>query len=190
MNEYTYDDLIVNPNKEGIESLIGKEVYFYDNPSLCLKAANEKSPVMVGILVEISKDSINPFWVEGKSGIYEYPCIIEKKEEPKPEFIPFTSADEFIEEYDSANYSVSTGTMANRLLNYGGIWLKGKNSDVYHMVTDVWSCGVVIGDINMNTTKIEEGEYLTFNGVMKWKELLEHYTFLDGSPCGKLEENE
>lgn len=190
MNEYTYDDLIVNPNKEGIESLIGKEVYFYDNPSLCLKAANEKSPVMVGILVEISKDSINPFWVEGKSGIYEYPCIIEKKAEPKPEFTPFTSAEEFIEAYDSANYSVSTGTMENRLLNYGGIWLKGKDSGAYYMVTELWGCGLVIDDINMKTTKIEKDRYLTVNGVTHWKDLLGHYTLLDGSPCGKLEETE
>ena len=35
MSEYTYDNVIINPYKEGVESLVGKEVYFYDNPSLC-----------------------------------------------------------------------------------------------------------------------------------------------------------
>ena len=38
MAEYSYDNIIVNPFKEGIESLIGKEVYFHNNPSLCLNS--------------------------------------------------------------------------------------------------------------------------------------------------------
>ena len=40
---YTYDNVIINPTKEGIESLIGKEVYFHTNPTLCLEKANEGS---------------------------------------------------------------------------------------------------------------------------------------------------
>ena len=64
MNEYTYDNIVIDPTKEGMESLIGKEVYFHDNPSLCLKNANDKSPVMSGILVEICRVSINPFLIK------------------------------------------------------------------------------------------------------------------------------
>ena len=99
MSEYTYDSVIINPCKEGIESLIGKEVYFEANPFLCLKAANEKLTSNLGILVEVYKDSINPFCVKGKSGSYKYPCIIEKKEEPKPEYIPFQDGLEFFNSY-------------------------------------------------------------------------------------------
>ena len=40
MEEYTYDNVIINPTQEDVESLIGKEVYFQDNPWLCLKCAN------------------------------------------------------------------------------------------------------------------------------------------------------
>ena len=37
MAEYTCSNIIIDPTKEGIESLIGKEVYFHNNPSLCLE---------------------------------------------------------------------------------------------------------------------------------------------------------
>ena len=190
MSEYVFEDLIMNPETPNLESLIGKEVYYNNIPLYCLKVANDNDGV--GILREIRKDCCKPFYVEIPSigTIVNYPCIIPKKEEPKPEFIPFTSAEEFIEAYDSANYSVSMGTMANRLLNYGGIWLKGKDSRAYYMVTEIWDCGLVIDDINMKTTKIEEDLYFTVNGVTHWDELFENYAFLDGSPCGKLEETE
>lgn len=188
MSEYVFEDLIMNPENSGLESLIGKEVYYHNMPLYCLKEANDNDEV--GILREIRKDCCKPFYVEIPSSrtIINYACIIPKKEEPKPEFIPFTSADEFIDAYDSANYSVINGTRANRLLNYGGIWLKGKDSRAYYMVTEIWDCGLVIDDINMKTTKIEEDLYFTVNGVTHWDELFGYYTFLDGSPCGKLRE--
>ena len=191
MSEYVFEDLIMNPETPNLERLIGKEVYFCDIPLKCLKCANKDDNCKTGILKEIRKDDMMlPFLVEIPNGmILRYACIIPKKEEPKSEFIPFTSAEEFIEEYDSANYSVSMGTMANRLLNYGGIWLKGKDSRAYYMVTEIWDCGLVIDDINMKTTKIEEDLYFTVNGVTHWDELLGYYTFLDGSPCGKLRKN-
>ena len=48
---YTYDNIIINPTKEGLESLVGKEVYFHNNPILCLENANEKSTDSLGVLV-------------------------------------------------------------------------------------------------------------------------------------------
>ena len=188
MEEYTYDNVIINPTQEGIESLIGKEVYFHENPYICLERANKDSLFGSGILVKIRKDLANPFHVEQSNGVCACPCIIPKKE-LKPEFVPFESADEFLDEYDNANYSVNSGTLENKLLNYGGIWLKGKDSRAYYMVTEIWDCGLVIDDINMKTTKIEEDLYFTVNGVTHWDELLGYYTFLDGSPCGKLRKN-
>ena len=41
MVEYTYDNIFIDPSKEGIESLIGKEVYFSDIPNICLENANK-----------------------------------------------------------------------------------------------------------------------------------------------------
>lgn len=188
MDKYTRENLIIDPETQGLEDIIGKEVYANDVPLYCLKCANEN--LQVSILREIRKNDFFPFRVEDPDGrILGFDCIIVKKEEPKSEFIPFTSADEFIDAYDSANYSVINGTRANRLLNYGGIWLKGKDSRAYYMVTEIWDCGLVIDDINMKTFKIEKDRYLTVNGVTHWKELLEYYIFLDGTPCGKPKEN-
>lgn len=179
MSEYTYDNIIIDPHKEGIGSLIGKEVYFEAKPFLCLKAANEKLASSSGILVEVYKDSINPFCVKGKSGSYKYPCIIEKKEEPKPEFIPFESADEFLDEYDNANYSVSSGTLGNKLLNYGGVWLKSKKDNSLCMVAGICDDGLVICDKKMTIS-----DSIEYNVKMSWAEILADFVFLDGTPCG------
>lgn len=179
MSEYTYDNVIINPCKEGIESLIGKEVYFEAKPFLCLKAANEKLASNLGILVEVYKDSINPFCVKGKSGSYKYPCIIEKKEEPKSEFVPFKSADEFIDEYDNANYSINSGTLENRLLSYGGVWLKSKKDCSLCMVAGVSNNGLVICD-----KEIPLSNPIEYNVKMSWKEILANFVFADGTPCG------
>lgn len=179
MEEYTYDNVIINPTQEDVESLIGKEVYFEAKPFLCLKAANEKLASNLGILVEVYKDSINPFCVKGKSGSYKYPCIIEKKEEPKPEFIPFESADEFLDEYDEATYSVSSGTLENKLLNYGGVWLKSKKDDSLCMVAGICDNGLVICDKERTIS-----DPIEYNVKMSWAEILADFVFLDGTPCG------
>lgn len=179
MEEYTYDNVIINPTQEDIESLIGKEVYFYDNPYLCLKAANKKSASNSGILVAIYKDNINPFYVKCKSGSYQYPCIIEKKEEPKPEFVPFASADEFLDEFDEANYSITHGALEHRVLEYGGIWLKSKKDNSLCMVAGVRDDGLVICDKQMTISGMVE-----YNVKMSWAEILADFVFLDGTPCG------
>lgn len=179
MGEYTYDNVIIDPHKEGIDSLIGKEVYFEAKPFLCLKAANEKLASNSGILVEVYKDSINPFCVKGKSGSYKYPCIIEKKEEPEPEFVPFASADEFLDEFDEANYSIAHGTLENRVLEYGGIWLKSKKDDSLCMVAGIQNDGLVICDKKMTIS-----DRVEYNVKMSWDEILADFVFLDGTPCG------
>ena len=187
MSEYTYDSIIINPCKEGINSLTGKEVYFEAKPSLCLKAANEKSASNSGILVEIYKDSINPFCVKGKSGSYKYPCIIVKKEESKPEYIPFKNQEEFLSYYAWYKDSLAKSSSVHHLSRLEGVWLKGKHSTALCMVTEIWDEGVVLGDVKMKTIKLECGKYLTMNGATAWCELLKDYTFPDGTPCGSLE---
>ena len=172
MAEYTYENIIINPNKEGIESLIGKEVFFNSIPCLCLDAANEKSTVSLGILVGIYKDSVNPFVVERNDTTFAYPCIIEKKEEPKPEYRPFNNSYEFINRYFCLNTDNKEHLL--QLLGVSAVWLKCKNDDIMCLVTEIWPDGVVLG-IDRKTTS--------------WKELLEDYVFLEGTPCGRLMEN-
>ena len=179
MSEYTYDNIIIDPHKEGIESLIGKEVYFHDNPSRCLKGANEKSTSISGILEGIKETDHDPFVIEKCGSFYKSPCIIEKKEEPKPEFVPFKSADEFMDEYDNANYSINSGTLENKLLNRGGVWLKSKRDCSLCLVAGVSNNGLVICD-----KEVPLSNPIKYNVKMSWEEILTNFVFLDGTPCG------
>ena len=167
MAEYTYDNIFINPSKEGIESLIGKEVYCHENPCLCLRYANKKSTDFLGVLMKIHKDSNNPFCVKQNYGVYKYPCIIEKKEEPKPKYMPFKDMYEFVNRYFYLNTNDNEQSL--QLLNMNAIWLR-YNNNTMRLVTDIWFDGVYLGSDRLKT---------------KWEELLRCYTFLDGSPCGK-----
>ena len=179
MEEYTYDNVIINPTQEDVESLIGKEVYFQDNPTLCLEKANEGSADNLGILAEINPGT-NPFCVKKYGGAYHsYACIIEKKEDPKPEFVPFESADEFLDEFDEANYSITHGTLENRVLEYGGVWLKSKKDDSLCMVAGIRDNGLVICDKERTIS-----DPIEYNVKMSWAEILSDFVFLDGTPCG------
>lgn len=181
MDKYIYDNILIDPSKEGIKNIIGKEVYFHNNPCLCLDAANENSTDNLGILIKICKDSINPFVIEKESGFFAYPCIIEKKEEPKPKYIPFENVTEFLDAYRSA-----PGCMPEEVsyLSNNGIWLNDMETDAYCMVTEIWDSGIVIGD-----KSITIGETVVFHDITAWEELLKNYTFLWGTPCGKLMED-
>ena len=168
MDEYTFENLITNPETPGLDDLIGKEVYFDDVPIYCIKWANEDYEV--GILKGVRKDNPAPFFVKTSSGcVLNYPCIIPKKEEPKPKYVPFESKEEFIDAFhyhDNDKYSETDDI----LLNYG-MWLKSIEYD-YGLVARITDDAIKVGNSSLN-----------------WKYLLDHYTFLDGSPCGKLKES-
>ena len=96
MNRYVFEDLVMNPETPDLEGLIGKEVYFCTVPLDCLKRAN--TDYEIGILREIRKGLLCPFFVEVPNGmIINYACIIPKKEEPKSEQTLPESAEDFVE---------------------------------------------------------------------------------------------
>ena len=164
MAEYTYNDIIIDPESEEAKNAIGKEVYYTNWPMDLLKfAIEDKDKGILTIASGLGFLVNDTFWQ----------CIIVKKEDPKPKYVPFESAGEFTDAYDCANYSVKNGTVENKLLSYGGVWLKGKVSGFYYMVAEIRSDGVVLaGD----------------QDVIFWSELLKDYVFIDGSPCGRLME--
>lgn len=183
MDEYTFKDLIIDPETSGLENLIGKEVYFDDVPIHCIKWANEDYEV--GILKDVHKDNPAPFFVETSSGcVLNYPCIIPKKEEPKSGYTSFKDAEEFLDAYyhnETENLDGVYHYLATR-----GIWLKDKRTEVavYCMVTKVWDSGLVICAEKMGTDGIIE-----LDSIISWSELYESFTFLDGTPCGRLGES-
>ena len=182
MTEYTYKDIIIDPTSEEAKNAIGKKCYMYDSPTMLLKMANSDDGART---LESIDESDYPF--NDKEFGSEWTCIILKKEEPKPKHIPFQDGREFF------NYYLSVESRLEKedyFLSNHGIWLKAKYADdALFMVTEIWSCGVVFS-CDMKTTEELEGEYLTINEPTTWEQLLMLYTFLDGSPCGKLTEEE
>ena len=180
MAEYTYEDISMDPEDPRLEGAIGKVCYFNDSPKMILEHANNNSPNNFFSLKEINKNNEYPF-TDGK---YEdvWTLIIIKKEEPKPEYVPFESKEEFIEAFhyhDNANYSETEDI----LMNYG-MWLWSNVDGSYKLVTEIWNAGVVIGDDKMRITN-EEGHIDVFNDTTSWVKLFSEYRFLDGSHCGK-----
>lgn len=187
MAEYTFADLIINPKTPGVGSLIGKEVYYDNTPFRCIANASKASGV--GILREIREDNYFPFYVETSNGGVPnyafYVCIIPKKEEPKPEpkYVPFKDAKEFIKAYKNAPGCLNE---EDSYLFEHGMWLKEKKRPgVYCMVTGIWNCGV---DVSGNRKSTEENSVVI--DFTLWENLYLGYTFLDGSPCGKLVEED
>ena len=191
MDKYTRENLIIDPETQGLEDIIGKEVYANDVPLYCLKCANEN--LQVSILREIRKDDFFPFRVEDPDGrILGFDCIIPKKEESEkeesePEYVPFENAEEFLDAYCHNETKKLDGIY--HYLATCGVWLEDKGENAYYMVAEIWDDGVVLGDNKMETTKASSGKYFTINGTTTWEELFENYAFLDGSPCGRLKEN-
>ena len=159
MAEYTYKDIIIDPTSEEAKNAVGEGCYFGSNPKTVLDFANCNEKNFLRVLECIKPEEDNPFY----DYKYGFPCIIVKKEEPKPEYIPFQDGREFFNSYLSVESRLEK---EDYFLSNHGIWLKDKTSKAYYMVTKIW-------DIGNDSDEIS------------WKELLEYYTFLDGSPCGK-----
>ena len=166
MAEYTYEDIIMDPEDPRLEGAIGKECYFSDYPKKLLDSARNNSSGYLDCLTNIIKEGVCPF-VDKKG--YGRTLIIIKKEEPKPKpkYVPFENVTEFLDAYRSAPGCLNE---EDYFLSNHGIWLMDCENGDYFLVTEIWGDGVVLGS-NQETTR--------------WDDLLEDFIFLDGSPCGK-----
>ena len=178
MAEYTYEDIIMDPEDPRLEDAIGKECWLSDYPKEVLDYA--RNNLKEFRLKSIEKEENFPFVDNNHED--NWALIIIKKEEPK-KYVPFETLDEFIESYKKAEERIDCSNIEGYIASCG-MWLKDTDRDAYCLVTEIWNYGVVVGDSNMNTTK-DGDEYFTFNGVTEWKKLFMEYTFMDDTPCGK-----
>ena len=176
MTEYTYEDIIMDPEDPRLEGAIGKECYFSDYPKQLLNGARNNSLEYLDCLTDIRKEAVCTFVDKNGSG---WILIIIKKEEPKPKpkYIPFENVTEFLDAYRSVPSSLPDEVS---YLSHNGIWLKDTETDAYCMVTEIWEMGIVVGNKNITI-----GETTVFNDITSWEELLEDFIFIDGKPCGK-----
>lgn len=163
MAEYTYADIIMDPEDPRLEGAIGKECYLSDFPKIVLDVARSNSTV--DRLKRIEKEKACPFVNEEEES--NWAVIIIKKEEPKPKYVPFKNIREFLISYSCYERLLTE----DYFLSNHGIWLKDKDIDgVSYIVTEIWRDGVVLGSDQHTTI---------------WKDLLDGYAFLDNTPCGR-----
>ena len=169
MNEYTYENIVINPYSDEAKSYIGRKIYYADCPADCLTRANSNNGYFLVTLKEIDTSSIFPFKFETEDSSnysYECMCIILKKEE-EPKYVPFKNKEEFLNAFKDNT----------PVMNTYGLWIYENISDydekIPRLVTEMWGDGVVIGSDKDTTT---------------WKELLERFVFENNVPCGKLQE--
>ena len=125
MAEYTYKDVIIDPDDPRVE--IGKEYYFGCLPRDVLKKANTNSS-LIGELKEIRKEDNFPFvfmdFTEGRS------CIIRKKELPYAARQTKWLADNGINKGDKVR-------IVRKADNYEGGWFRFWNPDMTKAVGKV-----------------------------------------------------
>lgn len=172
MAEYTYKDIIIDPTSEEAKNAVGKICYFSDSPRTLLSEIDCKRPVE-GILTNMD----DGYFEVDNEGYWD--CIIVKKEEPKPKYVPFESTHEFISAYYKANNEIVVNTES--MLSGFGMWLRCKENfesnarPFLACVSEIYDDCITIG---------KYPDPITFKG------LLEYCEFLDGSPCGKEVKNE
>ena len=178
MAEYTYEDIIMDPEDPRLEGAIGKECYLSDCPKIALDYARNNSSI--DRLKSINKESAAPFVGDDE---VNWVMVIIKKEKPKPnpKYIPFESVEEFLDEYFLNKEKYTTGI----LLKLEGIWLREKDTGALCIVTEIWDKGLVIGDTKLTIIRTD-----VFNDTTEWDELFSKYSFIDGTPCGKLAEED
>ena len=171
MIEYGFEDIIIDPEDPRLEGAIGKECYLSDCPKIALDYARNNSPT--NCLKSINKESAAPFVGHDETN---WVVVIIKKDEPKPEYIPFESVEEFLDEYFLNKEKYTTGI----LLKLEGIWLREKETGALCMATEIWDEGLVIGDTKLTISGTD-----VFNDTTDWDELFSKYSLIDGTPCGK-----
>ena len=176
MFKYTRKNIIMHTNDRDLEGAIGKKVYCSSDINLLLQHANNGEYEMT--LVEVKDTNYEPFTVIDPDGDeIDADFIILKKEEPKFQYVPFESEEEFVGRYSEVMRELDYDSFEDGIL-YWGMWLKNVDDNdkpVYILVCE---------------TK-DEGVKLDEHGWFNWEELLSKgFLFPNDTPCGKLVEAE
>lgn len=168
MDKYSYRNVITRVRSEKAKKYVGKTVYYADSPPVCLSYANSDDATHRGILQRVEVGQTFPFVIGNSSAwMFIIPC---EEEEPESKYIPFENAEEFLNAYyhsEIENFDSVYHSLANH-----GIWLKYKcDKTLVVQCMEISDAGVNIGIDSM-----------------LWCDLFEDYTFLDGTPCGRLKE--
>lgn len=168
MGKYNWNDLIVNPSSDKAKFCLGKEVYFSDVPTSCLEYANSDRRVNLGRLEDIKSNLDFPFTIIKGGSRLTSTSIILKREDLESKYVPFKDKQEFIKAFEE-----NTAKMKPY-----GIWVYevGEYSEnILKLVLEIQDDGLVIGSSERK---------------ISWENLAKLFIFENGTPCGKLKEEE
>ena len=168
MAKYTYADVIIDPEDPRVE--FGKEYYFGDFPKEALEYANKNG--RGALLEDIDLVSNFPFLMENFDE--SVPCLIRKKE-PEKKYVPFDLSDAVVREQ-----------LWGKRIVIKDEYIIGNEQrfprEIHSMITGFTYCPE--GEPKDDWT-IDAGDY-----SLTAEEALEKAFFYDGSPCGKLVEED
>ena len=163
MAEYTYADVIIDPDDPRVE--IGAEYYAANSINGALKAANEGNEGLLAKLDSVNREptrtlitseSFTISYKHGNGGKTDF--LIRKKE---PKYVPFDLSDPEVRK------------------SLRGRWIKADSGE--YQISGFRSIDGVDG---------EEWEVAVSFGVIPSETLFNRWTFEDGTPCGKLVEKD
>lgn len=150
---------------------IGKRYYRADDLFKLKEVVESKNKEYIGIFVGARENRALPFVFKGNSmgwGLI-YPC-------EDPEYVPYENTDEMIQDFkERCHQYLEPGTEyaeTENPMSIPVIWLKKKNTP-----------GLKELVVNIYEKYIEINGY---NHIWDMADILDMYTFLDGSPVGKL----
>lgn len=146
--------------------------YFADTIKDLKDVVQNECSKFYGEIKEIKNEKYcNRFYKkDGYSYSYNLFYLVEEPKENR--FRPYSNPDEMIEDFVK-RYSQYNGFKGNANPMYNPmIWIKSKSTGFRHLVTDY-------GDNSYDCNCVWIGAF-----SIVFKELLDDYTYLDGSPCG------
>ena len=158
----------------------GSEGYFADNFKDLKDIIAREFSECYGKISKIKAEGYSLRFLKEDSYCFGLFYLIKESKEEK--FRPYSNPDEMIEDFKKRYNSYGGWSGKENPMYNPMIWIKSKITGFRHLVTDYSddNCG------HCNKICIWVGTL-----PIKFKELYENYTYLDGTPCGiKEEENE
>lgn len=148
------------------EIKIGSKGYFADTLENLKDVVEHEHSGYYGKLVEIKNESYECRFSLNDNYNYSLFYLVEDRKE---EFRPYKNTDEMVEDF-MKRFNVNVPPYAMPL-----IWVKTKGADKKYLIVRFASALTICHNVEVYTPTLED--------------LVEGYTYLDGSPCG-IEENE
>lgn len=150
------------------EVKVGSKGYFACNIKVLREAVQDEDDVMFGKIEEIFADFAScRFGIENESGYGLFYLVEEPKEK---QFRPYKDTDEMIEDFKRRYNSYGGWSGKDNPMYNPLIWIKTKGADNKYLIVRFASALTICLNTEVFT--------LTF------EDLVEGYTYLDGTPCG------